>query len=439
MNRLAQITAALLLLVSGCISMRSQTCEVITYPGTPDTEFDGIFTQNGPGTGREPAGSAGWTGGDSTYSIELPNSDTAFFFSDSYIGEYPALTGDGTVWVNANGLRTRQSNCGPPLCDPPTVLYRSHNSIVVRSTATGQLRTLTGPPDANGFSTSFFTPALATVTNHFYWMGDSVVVQVDPQGTKKLWTFVMEFDNSFTYYGSAIAQLSLPNLSLESIQPLLNVWPSTVAWGSALWLEGSYGSYTLYIYGIQNKQQLTGKVPYLARVNADLGYNAVAETNNWTVWNGSAWTIGLTNASQLIGASNDANNAGDQISDEFSVKKIRTSKGSAYLLVGMDTTATYGTWRNITLYSACLPQGPFSKKTVVYSTPETGSLQVPGMTSSQSLDGTLLVYNPHLHPQFTSADRMLISYDLNASKSEDLLYADAYRPRFVRVRIKGLR
>jgi len=431
--------ALILLLVSLSSSVRSQTCDITISTGTPDAEFDGIFTQNGPGTGNEPSGTAGWTGGDSTYSIELPNGDTAFFFSDSYIGEYPALTGDGTVTSNANGLRTRQPNCNPPLCDPPTVLYRSHNSIVVRSVSTGQLRTLTGPRDANGFSTSFFTPALAAVTNHFYWMGDSVVVQVDSQGTKKLWAFVMEFDSSFTYYGSAIAQLSLPSLSLESVQPLLNVWPSTVAWGSALWLEGSYGSYTLYIYGIQNKQQLTGKVPYLARVNPGLGYSAIADTNNWTVWNGGAWANGLTNAAQLIGASNDPNNAGDQISDEFSVKKIRTSKGSAYLLLGMDTTVAYGTWRDITLYSACAPQGPFSRKTVVYSTPETGSFQVPGMTTSQSLAGTLLVYNPHLHPQFKSSDRLLISYDINASKSEDLLYADAYRPRFIRVRVKGLR
>ena len=124
---------------------------------------------------------------------------------------------------------------------------------------------------------------------------------------------------------------------------------------------------------------------------------------------------------------------------EFSVKKIRTAKGSAYLLLGMDTTAAYGTWQDIVLYTACSPQGPFSAKKIVYSTPETGSYKVPGMTGSQSLHGTMLVYNPHLHPQFKSGDRLLISYDINASKSEDLLYADTYRPRFIRVRIKGMR
>lgn len=57
------------------------------------------------------------------------------------------------------------------------------------------------------------------------------------------------------------------------------------------------------------------------------------------------------------------------------------------------------------------------------------------MTESQSLAGPLLVYNPH--PQFNSKVELLISY--NTSKSLDLLSADAYRPRFRRVKIKGLR
>lgn len=436
MRQWAGVVLAISFLVGGNFPVKAQNCGVVAFPGYPDTEFDAIFTQNGPGTGLEPAGGPGWTGADSTYSNLLPNGDSAFFFSDSYIGEYPALAGDGTVTSDSNGLRRREANCNPPLCDPPTVLYRAHNSVVVRSAATGLLRTLTGPPDISGYSTSFFTPALAAVTGHFYWMGDSVVVQTDSQGTKKLWVFVMEFDGGWVYYGSAIAQLSLPDLKIESIRPLGD---SPVAWGSALWLEGNYPKHTLYVYGMQNEQQLNGKVPYVARVNAGLGYPAIADTNNWMVWNGSAWVPGLANAAQIIGAPNDPNNAGDQISDEFSVKKINTTKGSVYILVGMDTTAPYGAWKDITLYSACNPQGPFSAKGVVYSTPETGALKVRGMTEAQSLAGPLLVYNPHLHPQFKSRDTLLISYNINASKSEDLLYADAYRPRFIRVKIKNLR
>lgn len=422
--------------VLGCtLQGNSQTCTLKTSPGKPDKEFDAIFTQNGPGTGLEPAGGPGWIGADSTYSILLPNGDSAFFFSDSYIGEYPRVAGDGSATADANGLRRREANCHPPLCDPPTSLFRAHNSIVVRSATTGQLRTLVGPKDPDGLSTSYFTPANAPAT-HFYWMGDSVVGQTGQTRTNKLWVIVMEFDAKFTYYGSALAQLSLPDLRIESLKPLRGTDGSTVAWGSSLWLERSQGSEILYIYGMQNKLKL--KVPYVARVNPALGFNAVTDAHNWTTWNGSTWVRGLVNAVQLIGGSHDPNNAGDQISDEFNVRKIRTRKGSVYILVGMDTTVPYGKWKDITLYSACRPQGPFSSKQVVYSTPEAETIKVPGMSASQSLAGPLLVYNPHSHPQFNDKRGLLISYNLNTTKAEDLLYADTYRPRFIRVPIEGL-
>jgi len=422
------------------LDLSAQTCTVSASPGTPDSTFNAEYTENGPGTGKEPSGMPGWTGADSTYSVLLPTGDSAFFFSDSYIGEYPALSGDGTVTTNSNGLRTRVPNCGAPLCSPPTSLYHSHNSIVVQSATTGQLSTIVGPKDpTSGYSTSYFAPATGAVTGHFYWMGDSVVVQVDSSGTKKLWTFVMEWDNSFNYYGSAIAQLSLPDLAIESITPLTNVPPGNVVhWGTSLWLDGNFGNYYLYVYGIQDNGQ-NGRYPFVALTNPALGVAGIANTNNWYVWNGSTWATGLTNAVQIIGAPNDPNNAGDYVSSEYSVKKIHSGAGTTYLLVAQNTKVAFGTWKDIVLYSACRPQGPFSAKRVVYSTPETGATKVPGMTSSQSLNGIILTYNPHAHPQYTSNGQLLISYDLNASNSGDLVYADVYRPKFIRVKIAGLK
>ena len=420
--------------------LTAQTCTVTAGTGTPDSHFNAEYAENGPGTGNEPLGMPGWTGADSTYSVLLPNGDTAFFFSDSYIGEYPTASGDGTVRTNSNGLRTRAPNCGPPLCNPPTVLYHAHNSIVVQSATTGQLSTVVGPKDpTSGYSTSYFVPADGLVTGHFYWMGDSVVVQVDSAGTKKLWTFLMEWDNSFNYYGSAIAQLTLPDLAVESITPLRNVPPGNVVhWGTALWLDGDYGNASLHVYGIEDNGQ-NGRYPFVALTNPALGVTGVADTNNWYVWNGNSWMPGLTNAVQIIGAPNDPNNAGDYVSSEYSVKKIHSGAGTTYLLVAQDTKVPFGTWKDIVLYSACRPQGPFSAKQVVYSTPETGSTKVPGMTSSQSLAGIILTYNPHAHPQYTSNGQLLISYDLNASNSGDLVYADTYRPKFIRVKIAGLK
>ncbi len=123
------------------LDLFGQTCTVSASSGTRDSTFNAEYTENGPGTGNEPLGMPGWTGADSTYSVLLPSGESAFFFSDSYVGEYPPLSGDGSVTTNSNGLRTRAVNCGAPLCSPPTSLYHAHNSLVVQG-AIIRLRTL---------------------------------------------------------------------------------------------------------------------------------------------------------------------------------------------------------------------------------------------------------------------------------------------------------
>jgi hypothetical protein len=58
----------------------------------------------------------------------------------------------------------------------------------------------------------------------------------------------------------------------------------------------------------------------------------------------------------------------------------------------------------------------------VYSTPET---QVG-----------LFTYDAHVHPEFTDAGGLLVSYDVNTFDPSELLSnVDSYRPRFIRVRI----
>jgi hypothetical protein len=46
-------------------------------------------------------------------------------------------------------------------------------------------------------------------------------------------------------------------------------------------------------------------------------------------------------------------------------------------------------------------------------------------------------YNPSVHPQFTVAGRLLVSYNLNHVSNPDALYLNAtiYRPRFLRVEV----
>ena len=51
---------------------------------------------------------------------------------------------------------------------------------------------------------------------------------------------------------------------------------------------------------------------------------------------------------------------------------------------------------------------------------------------------TLLTYNPHAHFVSVGQGSVLISYDLNPTNGNNLIYADDYRPKFVHVPIVGL-
>jgi hypothetical protein len=411
----------------GGTPLQGDNCSIKTSPATIDQEFDKLFTRNGPG----------WTGGDSTYSIKLPNGDSVFFFSDSYIADNPPTKNDGTVTTNENGLRKRQENCYTPTCDPPSSLFNARNSLVVRDHLTGEFRTLSGPKDAEGWRSYFQLPPGSDKT-HYLWVGDSIVINSRVRGDLKLWVFLMEFDPKLAYHGTYIAQLTIPSLKIESLTKVTGTEGSTVAWGGSLLLERSGNYPTLYIYGLQNKQTINGKVPYLAKVNPAQGVKAVSDAANWLIWTGQSWEKGWDKASQLIGAPDDRNNAKDQISDEVDVNKLRVNGRDVYVFVGLDTTVPFGLWKHITIYSACRPEGPWSAKQVVYTIPEAESRRVPGMTGSQLLDGPMVIYNPHLHSQFTNENGVLISYNNNTSKGQDLMFADTYRPHFVRVKIAGL-
>ena len=75
----------------------------------------------------------------------------------------------------------------------------------------------------------------------------------------------------------------------------------------------------------------------------------------------------------------------------------------------------------LVLYSSTGPAGPFGRRTHVYSTPE----------SRQDL----FTYDAHVHPEFTDASGLLVSYDVNTFDPGKLLSnVDSYRPRFIRVK-----
>lgn len=413
-------------------------CEISVGKGESAEDWNKIFTRN----------DSGWTGADSTISLELPNGDTAFFFSDSFIAESPEKPGDGRVYVNKNGLRLREPNCLPPVCGAkPEHIHYVYNSIVVRSKDGKNVKTLVGEKDKNGYSTAYFKPK-SDDPNVMYWMGDPAIVEV--KGEKKIWIFLNEwrvarpFDKKFfiDFRGQAIAQLNAETLAIESINPLKNLVDEGV-WGISVWLDGK----DFYIYGMKNEGEIKGvkksvinlvdkyKKLYVAKTDASKGIEYVGDEKNWRAWNGKNWTKDLRKRASIIPEK-------DSISDELSIKRLNVNGKPAFVMVSFDTSVGYTDWKKLYLYSACEPQGPFNDKHFVYETPTAGLTKLPGMTASQSLQSGLSVYNPHIHPQFTADGKILVSYNSNlpfGAKPGDSIYADFYRPRFVRIPIEGLK
>lgn len=416
-------------------------CEISVGKGESAAEWNGYFTRNGPG----------WTGADTTVSIELPNGDSAFFFSDSFIAEDPAKPGDGAVYTNQNGLRMRRPNCLPPICGPaPEHIHYVYNSVVVRSKDGSIMRTVTGPKDKNGYSTAYFKPK-SDNPNHMYWLGDPIIVEVG--GKKKIWMFLNEwdvarpFDKSFwiKYRSQAIAQMDAETLAIEKIVDLKNKSDEAV-WGISLWLDDRKGK-DLYIYGMRNEGDIKTakrsalamadkyKKLYVARTDASKGLESVVDLKNWTAWDGKMFSKDLNNRKSIIAEM-------DSISDELTIRRLNINGKPTFVMVTFDTSVGYSDWKDLYLYSACEPQGPFTARHRFYTTPTAGQTKLPGMTGEQSLQSGLSVYNPHMHPQFIENGRMLVSYNSNlpfGSKPGDSIYADFYRPRFVWVPIEGLR
>lgn len=346
----------------------------VPLSATTDSAFDGYVTQNGPG----------WTGGDGTYSLALPDGTNLFMWSDSYIGTVDPTT------------RKRSSS-----------LFTAHNSLTILNQATGSWTTVGYPPQ----TTSYFVPKN---TKDWFWVGDGIVTQPST-GVYKIKIVLLEWTGAFKLVGHSVATLSWPSLSIDSVQPITGL-DTSKEWGVRIMPVGA----TYYIYGL--KDSGTIKLPYLARTT---NFNNLTNASKWQFWNATQgkWLSGESNSTALSGVAS--------ITPEYSVDQMTYSGGTFYLMTGMDPlNPPYPLWDAVITYYSCSPEGPWSNKTTVYTTPEAGA--------NGCEIGTLFTYNPKAHMEFTNSSGILVSYNVNANNSSDLVCADDYKPRFVRMQIPGV-
>lgn len=343
--------------------------------GTADPTFDGYVTQNGPG----------WTGGDGTYSLPLPDGTNLWMWSDSYIGSVDSTT-------------RRRSN----------YLFTAHNSLTILDQSIGSWTTVGYPPK----NTSYFVPKNK---NDWFWQGAGLVTQTST-GTHQIHIMLLEWTGVYQLVGHSIATLSWPDLSVISIVPMKGL-DTSLEWGTKILQVGNY----FYIYGLKDPGT-NSKTPYVARTSSVWN---LTDATKWQFWNAAqgTWLAGESNATQMRGLA--------AITPEYSVDSMSYNGGTFYLMTGMDPLhPLFPLWSAVTTWYSCSPQGPWSHKTTVYTTPEAGA--------KGCKVGTTVAYNAKTHAEFTNSDGILISYNVNANDSTDLVCADDYRPRFVRVQIPSV-
>lgn len=222
-------------------------------------EFNQLFTRY-----------SGWTGGDATYSIPLPDGRVLWLFGDSFIGT-----------VNADRSR------------PPGAFKR--NAFVVQDGK--NMTTLSGG------ATAFVQPAEA---GWWYWPGHGlahgdtlqvVLFGFTSTGSGGIW--------DFAYASVDVATFRLPDFQLLSIER--KVSDPTVNYGACILEDGGY----TYLYGAE-KSGLS-KFMHVARVKGrDLN-------SAWEYFDGVNWTTNPAASARLFA----------HVSEEFAVFK---SQQRYYLL-----------------------------------------------------------------------------------------------------------
>ncbi|MEZ4946434.1 MAG: DUF5005 domain-containing protein [Cyclobacteriaceae bacterium] len=228
--------------------------------------------------------------------------------------------------------------------------------------------------------------AIPPETSDWYWPGDGTIAN------GKLYLFMHGFGTggggAWDFFRTSVDLLTInpETMAIESNVRLFD--DPVISWGANIMEDTDY----TYVYGVLSNS--SGKSLYVARTNEDL---SVA----WEYFDGNTWSTNPFDAESLFKG----------LSEQFSVFK----DGDVYYFLTQNNI--FG--KQISLYNASAPTGPFEDGKIVYCTPETG--------------GDIFTYNAFAHDHIYS-DSLLVSYNINSFEFNDLLEsADNYRPYFVRI------
>ena len=348
----------------------------------------------------------GWTGADGIYSIPLSGQETPgaftptlFVFSDTWIGE-----------VGRDGLRKPGS----------TLVNNTLALLFPNQPAPANIKFFWGKED-DGDPRAVFLPATPeTQPGDWYWLADGVALEAKVH----LFTLRMRLGDGgpFNFAVSGVSRISLPLDSPHPIEDQEQVDTPLYFKSADEVYEHIFGAAILpnmsaagapapdgyiYVYGVRSELASGKKEAIVARVlPADF-----ESFDAWRYWNGEGWVPEISAVAPLPGTG--------WLSSEFSVTPLPDGR---FVLVyqkvgiGPETAARVGT----------SPTGPFGPAVTLWTCPEA------------DVDPDIFCYNAKAHPHLSGPNELLISYNVNTFDFADHVYADIYRPRFIRVRLSGL-
>ncbi|MFZ2041150.1 MAG: DUF5005 domain-containing protein [Desulfobacterales bacterium] len=270
-------------------------------PAEPARDFDRLFQRTGDG----------WTGGDGTLSVTLPDGRSVWLFGDTRLG---SVLPDRTRPTDAPFIR---------------------NSLVVQNGAALETRF----QSHSGIPGAFFT---SPSDREWFWPGDGTVedhhlrifLHRFEQQAPRLW--------AWRWAGTHLATLALPTLTWIDTRPAPS--DNEVLYGGCI-LETEH--YT-YVYGTQDR--IFPKQAHLARTPAG------RLQGPWHYFDGREWTDRSQGSAAIL----------EGVSTQYSVIQAR----DRFYLFTMDGRTPFS--NEIVVYRSGRPTGPWQGPQVVYRAPDTG-------------------------------------------------------------------
>ncbi len=341
-----------------------------------ESRFDSLWT------GYFRLNSGGWTAGDATISIPLPDGRVIWLFGDSY-----------TVAVNM------ANNTVPCLFQVRNCFMvqdsvdRSVFKTILDTTMTGvNMTTFKLRPS----DTSLFWPG------HGYLYNDTVYIFLERYKSSNL-----------NFEGCYIAKLTYPDLHQIAILPVYQAGTQHIFGRSVV--ADTAGNW-LYIYG--NRVNWIIWEPVLARCNIS---NPML---TWEYYNGTGWSPDPGQAHKI---------SNDPVSPGFTV----FPKDNKYYLITQENGyLECGLGREIWSYESPYPWGPFTGKTLLYT--EESKFNGAYLLTYNAQAHPWNIENDELLVSYNLNDRVdTLSPYICPSQCKhiwtDRMDVDTYRPKFIRV------